>query len=108
MEELFDWGVSIVVYLYFAACLHIMAHKSGTPNGWFAWIPILNLYLMCEIGDKPAWWLLLFFIPIVNILAWIVVWMGIAETMNKSEWVGILMVFPIVNLFVLAYLTFVE
>jgi hypothetical protein len=43
------------------------AHKPGP----LALVPIYQFYVMIEIAGKPGWWLLLFFIPIVNIvIAW--------------------------------------
>jgi Family of unknown function (DUF5684) len=46
--------------------------KAGQP-GWAAIIPIYNTYIMLKIGGKPGWWLLLFLVPIVNIV--IIIWM---------------------------------
>ena len=41
--------------------------KAGQP-GWACIIPIYNTYIMLKIGGKPGWWLLLFLIPLVNIV----------------------------------------
>lgn len=41
--------------------------KAGQP-GWGAIIPIYNLYLMTQIAQKPGWWVIMFFIPLVNIV----------------------------------------
>lgn len=40
--------------------------KAGEP-GWGAIVPIYNTYLVLKIAGRPGWWLLLFFIPFVNI-----------------------------------------
>lgn len=42
----------ILIYIYFAYTLMIIANKTNTENSWYAWIPIVNLYLMCKIADK--------------------------------------------------------
>lgn len=42
----------ILIYIYFAYTLMIIANKTNTENLWYAWIPIVNLYLMCKIADK--------------------------------------------------------
>jgi len=94
------------VYVWMALCLHIIANKTSTPNGWLAWIPIANLYLMCKVAGKAGWWIILFFIPLVNIVIAIIVWMGIAEARNKPSWLGILMIIPLVNLVILGVLAF--
>ena len=98
----------IGVYVWMAACLQIIARKTSTPNGWLAWIPIANIYLMCKVGDKPGWWTILFFIPIVNIVFTVIVWMKIAEARNKPSWIGILMIIPVANLVIPGILAFSE
>jgi hypothetical protein len=42
--------------------------KANQP-GWGAIIPIYNVYLMLKIGNNEWWWLLVFFIPLVNLYA---------------------------------------
>lgn len=101
-----SWIISIAVYVYLAICLQTIARKTGTEHGWLAWIPIANAYLMCKVAGKSGWWLLLFFIPIVNIVFMVIVWMGIAEARDKKGWLGILMIVPIANLIIPGYLAF--
>jgi len=97
-----------IIYAYIAFSLQTIATKTNTENGWLAWIPIANVYLMCKIAGKPGWWLLLFLIPLVSIVVMIIVWMGIAEARNKASWLGILMIVPIANLILPGYLAFSE
>jgi hypothetical protein len=42
--------------------------KAGEP-GWAAIIPIYNLYVLIKISGNQWWWLILMFIPVINILA---------------------------------------
>src|SRR5437588_869200 len=46
--------------------------KARQP-GWAAIIPIFNIYILCVIAGKPAWWIILFLIPFVNIIAAIII-----------------------------------
>jgi len=96
----------IAVYIFYAICLMKIANKTNTPNGWLAWIPIANIILMLQIAKRPLWWIILFLIPLVNIVIMIIVWMDIARARNKPEWLGILMIVPIANLVIPAYLAF--
>jgi len=101
--------VLLAVYIFMAVCLMKIAKKTNTPNGWFAWIPILNVVLMLQIAKKPVWWIILLFIPVVNMI-WIVlqilVWMAISRECGKEEWLGILIIIPVANIIVPAYLAF--
>lgn len=98
--------VVAAIYIYMAICLMKIAKKTNTANGWFAWIPILNMILMIQVAKKPMWWIIMFFILLVNIIFSVLVWMGIAEAVKKPNWVGILMIVPIANLIVPGYLSF--
>jgi len=96
----------IVLYIWMAICLQTIAKKTNTPNGWLAWIPIANIYLMCMIAGKPWWWLLLCFIPLVNIVIIIILWWKIAEVRGKPGWWGLLLLVPVVNFVIIGVLAF--
>lgn len=96
----------LAIYIYTAICLMRMAKKTKTKDAWLAWIPIANIILMLNIAKKPVWWLIFFFIPLVNIAFSIIVWMEIAKRLKKPEWLGVFVIFPLVNLFVYGYLAF--
>ncbi|MEQ9620116.1 MAG: DUF5684 domain-containing protein [Deltaproteobacteria bacterium] len=106
MDNLFGIIVFLVIYAYLAYSLQVIADKTNTENSWLAWIPIANIYLMCKIAGKPGWWLILFLIPIVNIVIGIIVLMKIAELRGKPGWVGILWILPVVGLIIPGYLAF--
>ena len=71
-----------------------------------AWIPILNFYLLCKIDARPATWVVLFFVPFVNIFIWTKIWIEIAEELGKPVWIGAMMFFPLLNIIPLGYLAF--
>jgi hypothetical protein len=100
--------IGIGLYIYIALCLQTIARKTDTPNGWLAWIPIANLYLLCKLGGKPGWWLILLFIPIVNIIIQFIVWIGIANQRNKPVWLGVVWFIPVLNLITTGILAFSE
>lgn len=58
--------------------------KAGKP-GWAALIPIYNTVILLEIAGKELWWILLFFVPFVNIIAIVVVMLALAEKFGQSE-----------------------
>jgi sterol desaturase/sphingolipid hydroxylase (fatty acid hydroxylase superfamily) len=98
--------VGILAYLYVTVSIFMIANKTGTDNAWFAFVPILNIVLLLQIGDRPIWWILLMFIPLVNIVMGVLVWMAVAEARGKPSWMGLLMIVPGVNLILMGYLAF--
>jgi hypothetical protein len=98
----------LVAYVYHALAIQTIATKTNTENAWFAWIPILNIILMINIAKKPIWWIILCLIPLVNIVIFVILWMGAAEARNKPNWWGILIIVPVVNIIVPGYLAWSE
>jgi len=100
--------IILAVYVYISFSIQRIADKTGVDNSWMAWIPILNIWLLCEIGGKPGWWVLLMFIPLVNIIITIMIWSAVSEARGKASWLGILMLLPFINLAIPGYLAFSE
>lgn len=105
---MFVIGIALVAYVYMSLALQTIANKTATANAWLAWIPIANLILMLSVAKKPMWWLILFLIPIVNIVIAVMVWMAVAEARQKPNWWGILTIVPFVNIVVPGYLAWSE
>jgi len=91
-------------YVYVALALMTIANKTNTPNAWLAWIPLINVFLMLNIAQKPGWWFILFLIPLVNLVMAIIVWMAIAERRGKPSWWGIMLIVPVMNVIMPGYL----
>ncbi len=71
-----------VVVIYIAAEWKIY-EKAGKP-GWAVLIPFYNIYVLLKIVGRPGWWLLLFFIPLVNIIIGIIVTNDLAKSFGQG------------------------
>jgi uncharacterized membrane protein YhaH (DUF805 family) len=96
--------VMLAIYIYTAIALMAIAKKTDTPNGWLAWIPIANIYLMTQIAGISGWWtfgLLIVIIPFIGYFAllagMIFLYWRIAIKLDKPGWWGILAMIPIVG-----------
>ncbi len=95
----------LAIYLYVAFALMAMAKRTNTPNGWLAFIPIANVYLMTQIAGLSGWYtlgLLLGLIPVVGWIAlsalFVFIFWKIAENLKRPGWWGLLQLVPVVNL----------
>jgi len=66
--------------------------KAGQP-GWSAIIPIYNIYVMLQIVGRPTWWLVLFLIPVVNLVVAIIVAIDMAKSYGQSAVFGVVLLF---------------
>ncbi len=57
--------------------------KAGQP-GWACIIPFYNVYILLKITGKPGWWLLLYLVPLVNIVISIIVIIELAKSFAKD------------------------
>ncbi|MEX1002644.1 MAG: DUF5684 domain-containing protein [Crocinitomicaceae bacterium] len=88
----------IVVLIYLAIIVLMVAsiwkvfEKAGQP-GWAAIVPFYNLYILTVVAKKEAWWMILFFIPIANLIAAIIIDIEVAKNFGKDTGFAIGMVF---------------
>lgn len=59
--------IQLAVIAFFVWVLWKIFEKAGKP-GWAAIIPIYNVVVLLEIVGRPWWWIILFLIPLVNIV----------------------------------------
>lgn len=77
--------------------------KAGQP-GWAAIVPIYNLVVLLKIIDKPIWWLIMFLIPLVNIIFLVLLYVELAKKFGKDVGFAIgLLLLGIVFLPILAF-----
>lgn len=96
----------LILYAWLTCCLYRIAVKVGMHNASLAFIPLVNMMLICAMIDKPAWFAILFFIPVVGFFWSIIVWMRLSEAVGHSQWWGLAMLLPVFNLAIPGYLAF--
>ena len=94
--------LGIVLYIYMALTMMIMARRLKVPHAWLAWIPIANLYLMTAMAGVSWWWFLVIigvvFVPFVGgivAFALYIWWLWlIAERRKFPGWTSLLALIP--------------
>ena len=100
--------ISLACYLFFCYCAKRICEKCGTPPGVLIWIPIVNLIPLLQVAKMPVWMILLFFIPLVNLVVAVMMWAKICTARGKSPWLVVMMFIPLVNIAFIPYLAFSE
>ena len=83
---------SSLVGIFLIICMWRIFTKAG-KEGWKSIIPIYNVIVLLEIAELPAWYIILYFIPLVNIYALFKVFINLAHKFGKSTGFGVLMIF---------------
>lgn len=102
-----DTAIVTVLYVVLIAILIAsmwrVYTKAGKP-GWAAVIPFYNFIVELEIIGRPVWWLVLMFIPFVNVVVAVI----IANDLSKSFGRGfgttaLLVILPFIGYPILAW-----
>lgn len=59
--------------------------KAGR-QAWEAFIPVYNAVVLMKIINRPWWWVILLFLPIVNLIMLAVVWVETARSFGKNSY----------------------
>ena len=96
------WGLALglVIYVYLGMMLSMLARKTATRGAGMAWVPVLNMVLMCRIARKPGFYVFLLFVPFVNLMVIVMIWMAIARVRGKSPALALLLLIPPVSILV--------
>ena len=80
-----EWIYFFLIYngLIFAGSQKLF-RLAGVP-GWHAIIPFYNIIKHLDIIQRPRWWILLVFIPVINLLMIPVVWVEFIKRFNHNS-----------------------
>jgi hypothetical protein len=81
--------VIVILVLIFGGLWKIFT-KAGKP-GWAAIVPIYNWIVLVKIVGKPLWWDIMLFIPCVNLVFGILVYIELAKCFGKDTLYGVLL-----------------
>jgi amino acid transporter len=89
------WVFIIATYLYMAYTQFVIAKKCGcNDTAFLAFIPIVNMFLLCQMAKKPGWWFVLMLIPFINIIFYAILWIEAAKNAGHSGVWGFLSIIP--------------
>jgi Family of unknown function (DUF5684) len=88
--------IYLVVIVFEIAAMWKVFVKGGHP-GWAAIIPFYNYYILSKLVGRPGWWWILFCIPFVSFIIWIIVAIDLAKSFAKTTGfaVGLIFLGPI-------------
>lgn len=80
--------------------------KAG-KKAWEAFVPVYNGIVLMQIINRPKWWILLLFIPVINLFLFPIIWIETLRTFGKKSTLD--MVLGVVTLgFYIAYINYTQ
>ncbi|WP_452223168.1 signal peptidase I [Lacinutrix chionoecetis] len=82
-------GIQWLIFFLIIQIIHGLATwklyiKAGR-KAWEAFIPVYNAVILMKIINRPWWWTILLFLPIVNLIMFPVVWVETARSFGKNS-----------------------
>jgi len=72
--------------------------KAGR-KGWEALVPIYNAVVLMQIIRRPKWWVILLFIPIINLMMFPAVWVETLRSFGRTKRIDTLLVILTLGLY---------
>ena len=92
--SLFMWFVFFLVVQLVHGLGTWRMYKAAGQNPITAFIPVYNAVILLKIINRPWWWVILLFIPIVNLIIFPVLWVETLRSFGKHRvadtWLAIL------------------
>src|SRR5690625_1216426 len=77
-----------IIFFFLIQIIHFLGtwklYKKAGRQAWEAAIPVYNAVVLMKIINRPVWWVILLFIPIVNLIMFPVVWVELARSFGKN------------------------
>jgi hypothetical protein len=83
---------TFIAYILVAIGMWPMLKKAGRPP-WGGFVPFYNIYLQIKLAGRHGILLLLYFVPVVNVVVAIVVAVGVARAFGKGGVYGFFLLF---------------
>ncbi len=80
----------IIQIVHFAGTWKL--YKKAGRKSWEAIIPIYNAVVLMQIISRPKWWVILLFIPVINLLMFPVIWVETIRSFGKNTTVDTFLV----------------
>jgi len=82
-------------------------YRKAGIEPWKAFVPFLNMFEAMKVINRPKWWMIFLYIPIVNLLMIPVLWVQLLKVFGKEETKDILLAIFTLGLYV-AYINYAE
>ena len=80
----FVWIICLAIGVFSIICNWKVYKKAG-KKGWESIVPIYNIVTLLEITNLPMWYIILFFVPIANIVVMFLIYIELVKLIGGKE-----------------------
>tara|TARA_R110000868_G_scaffold57528_12_gene177591 strand:+ start:2593 stop:4185 length:1593 start_codon:yes stop_codon:yes gene_type:complete len=83
---LMQWFIFILIIQVIHGLGTWKLYKKAGRKAWEAFVPVYNGVVLMKIINRPWWWVILLFLPIVNLIMFAIVWVETARSYGKNTY----------------------
>lgn len=91
-------GTQWIIFILIVQAIHFLGtwklYVKAGRKAWEAAVPIYNAIVLMQIINRPKWWVILLFIPIINLLMFPVIWVETIRSFGRNgqseSWLAVL------------------
>ena len=95
----FEW----LIFFFVVQIIHGLGtwklYKLSGHKSFEAFVPVYNAIVLMKIIRRPKWWIILLFIPVINLLIFPVIWVETARSFGKNSTIETLLVITTLGLY---------
>ena len=84
--------MSEIQWIFFGLIIQIVhffgtwkLYKAAGEAPWKAIIPVYNAIILLKIVHRPKWWVFLLFLPVINLMMFMVLWIDTVKHFGKNK-----------------------
>lgn len=81
-----EWGIFFLILQLIHGLGTWKLYIKAGRKAWEAFVPIYNAIVLMKIINRSVWWTILLFLPIVNLIMFLVVWVETARSFGKNSY----------------------
>ncbi|WP_068598799.1 signal peptidase I [Vaginella massiliensis] len=85
MDLLIYWLIGFIIFNIIFGALTFNLYSLAGKKSWHAFVPFLNVWKGLEIIERPKWWIILFYLPIVGPIFWLIFFVDLGDSFGKIE-----------------------
>lgn len=78
-----------IIFFFIVQAIHFLGtwklYKKAGYQPWQAAVPVYNAVILMKIIKRPIWWVLLLFVPSINIIMFGVIWIETIRSFGKNK-----------------------
>tara|TARA_B110000908_G_scaffold172654_1_gene241696 strand:+ start:2337 stop:3887 length:1551 start_codon:yes stop_codon:yes gene_type:complete len=82
-------AIQLILFFLLIQVIHFFGtwklYEKAGRKWWEAIIPVYNSIVLMKIINRPKWWIILLFIPIINLLMFPVIWIETIRSFGKKS-----------------------